>query len=103
MASLVAEDVWRDMALKEKCEAIDALLVNVADACKRTVAEVKQMKFADQEHAGLLMEQRRQARRCSDTEGVKQLSKRLQRRASAIQEGSETRCHCTNFGRIQRP
>ena len=50
-AVLIAEYVWRDTALMDKCDAIDALLLAVAGACKESVQAVRKEKLADPQRA----------------------------------------------------
>ena len=78
-AALAAEDVWRDMPLTEKCNAIDDLLVKIANDCKETAQAVRSMKFAEQSRAQQLMDQRRYARKNGDKQEVALISKMLQK------------------------
>ena len=78
IALLRAEDIWREAALKEKCGALEKVLLEMAERCRESRSKVGGTNdhFA---HAKTLMDNRRLARERRDKHETAKLSKDIQK------------------------
>ena len=62
LSLLKAQDLWKEMALQSKCEAVEKVLVEVAEKCRDSTMGLQEERRYDKRHLHDLMEERRRAR-----------------------------------------